>query len=86
LVDTVQCSKYNGLDQYSSVPNNTGNYGTEWAVCSVVMDEIISTHCGYLWRDGQAKLAWMAGSNTKHYTNKMITRLSADWIGIELLC
>ena len=57
---------FNQLDQYVGSPDHRTYCYTELTVSSVVVAEtIISTHCAYPWRDGQAELTWEAGLNTK---------------------
>ena len=52
-------SAFNQLGQYTSSPGHRGYCYTELAFSVAVT--IASTHCAYLWRGGQAKLAWVAG-------------------------
>ena len=59
----------NGLGQYVSNPGNRAYCYAELAVSSLAMSVIItSTHIAYLWRDGQAELAWVAGYIQRWFT------------------
>ena len=58
----LTASAFNQLGQYTSSPGRRGHCYAELAVFSLtVAVTIVSTHCAYPRRDGQAELAWVAG-------------------------
>jgi len=65
----ITASAFNQLGQYTSSPGRRGYCYAELAVFfpSVVVT-IASTHCAYPRRDGQAKLAWVAGYVMRQFT------------------
>jgi len=61
MAGPITASNFNRLSQYASSPGNKIYCYAELAVSSLAVTEsIVSTHCAYPRRDGQAKSAWVA--------------------------
>ena len=65
----LTASAFNQLGQYTSSPGHRDYCDAELAVFSLaVVVTIVSTHCAYPRRDGQAELAWVAGYVMRQFT------------------